>query len=169
MDLKNVGFVSYAIPTAEPTEFGLQPTMSLSIAPSKNKVAAAGTKQEKEKKHISLFLMPHPNPNPPTNHPTNQEPTSAPPLLTLYLTSKTMATEWRDALRFLIGSPPGEETEEFTRRLADVGVRVKLLDIVAGGVEIPTTKPPIEGASTVPGSTGKVTITGEFWYDSMVD
>lgn len=65
--------------------------------------------------------------------------------------------------------PPGNETEAFTKRLADVGVRVKLLDIVAGGVEIPTTKPVIEGASTAPGGQGKVAITGEFWYDSMVD
>lgn len=75
--------------------------------------------------------------------------------------------EWRDALRFLVGLHPGNETEAFTKRLADVGVRVKLLDIVAGGVEIPKTKPVIEGASTVPGATGKVAITGEFWYDSM--
>ena len=50
-----------------------------------------------------------------------------------------------------------------------MGVRVKLLDIVAGGVEIPKTKPVIAGASTAPGGQGKVAITGEFWYDSMVD
>lgn len=64
---------------------------------------------------------------------------------------------------------PGNETEEFTKRLADVGVRVKLLDIVAGGVEIPKAKPTIEGISTTADVQGKVAITGEFWYDNMVD
>jgi hypothetical protein len=61
------------------------------------------------------------------------------------------------------------ETNDFTKRLADVSVRVKLLDIVAGGVDIPKTKPIIEGVSTTPETAGRVTITREFWYDSMVD
>jgi hypothetical protein len=66
------------------------------------------------------------------------------------------AVEWRDALRFLVGLTPGQETEDFTMRLADVGVRVKLLDIVAGGVDLPRTKPIIEGVSTTPGTAGSL-------------
>ena len=57
----------------------------------------------------------------------------------------------------------------FTKRLAEVGLRVKLLDIVAGGVEIPKGKPLVEGVSAEDGVAGKVAITGEFWYDNMVD
>ena len=101
--------------------------------------------------------------------PPQDSTTAGHPLLTLYPTAPTTAIEWRDALRFLTGVAPGNETEEFTKRLADVGVRVKLLDIVAGGVEIPKTKPLIEGISTGAEVPGKVAITGEFWYDNMVD
>lgn len=91
------------------------------------------------------------------------------PILTLYPTTKTTAVEWRDALRFLVGQASGEETEEFTKLLADVGLRVKLLDILAGGVEIPNAKPMIDGVSANPDTSGRVAITGEFWYDSLVD
>lgn len=137
-------------------EASSHPGVSLGIPPLKNK-GTANNRQEKEKKPTSVTLMPK----------SSQEP--AHPLLTLYPTTKTIAVEWRDALRFLVGVAPGEETEEFTKRLADVGVRVKLLDIVAGGVEIPKTKPLIDGVSTTPDAVGKVAITGEFWYDNMVD
>src|SRR5271155_2621419 len=121
------------------------PAISLTIPPSKSK-SAPTTKQEKAKKPISITLMPQ---SPQDTSTTTQ------PLLTLYPTSKTTAIEWRDALRFLTSVAPGNETEEFTKRLADVGVRVKLLDIVAGGVEIPTTKPLIEGVSTTADVPGK--------------
>lgn len=98
-----------------------------------------------------------------------QDSSSTHPLLTLYPTSRANAIEWRDALRFLLGTVPGDETLNFTERLAEVGVRVKLLDIIAGGVDIPTSKPLIEGVSSTPDKLGKVAITGEFWYDSMID
>jgi hypothetical protein len=135
-----------------------QPAISLSNPPSKNK-GSTNPKQEKEKIPISVTLMPQ----------SVQESSPAHPLLTLYPTSKTIAIEWRDALRFLLGIAPGDETLDFTKRLAEVGVRVKLLDIIAGGVEIPMSKPLIEGVSLTPDKPGKVTITGEFWYDSMID
>jgi hypothetical protein len=140
------------------TEATSHPTVSLAVPPSKNKGTVI-TKQEKDKTPISITLVPH----------STQESSTSHPLLTLYPTSKTAAIEWRDALRFLVGQTPGTETNDFTKRLADVGIRVKLLDIVAGGVEIPKEKPLIEGVSTTPGAPGKVSITGEFWYDSMVD
>jgi hypothetical protein len=153
----------YATPKApepEPTlaEVTSQRAISLGITSSKNKTTA-NIKHEKEKTPVSITLMP----------PSTQYSTSAHPLLTLYPISQVTAIEWRDALRFLVGLVPGDETEEFTKRLADVGVRVKLLDIVAGGIEIPTTKPAIDGVSATPETAGKVAITGEFWYDSMVD
>jgi hypothetical protein len=132
------------------------PAISLGNPPSKNK-GTSNIKEEKEKKPTSITLMPQPVQE--VSH----------PLLTLYPTSKTTAIEWRDALRFLVGLSPGDETDEFTKRLADVGLRVKLLDIVAGGVEIPNSKPIIDGVSTDPDVVGKVAITGEFWYDNMVD
>ena len=142
--------------TSEPslTEAASHPPISLGVPPSKNKGTAS---HKQEKKTTSITLMPQ----------STQDPGH--PLLTLYPTTKTTAVEWRDALRFLIGLIPGDETEEFTKRLADVGLRVKLLDIVAGGVEIPSSKPAIEGLSTSPDGVGKVAITGEFWYDNMVD
>jgi hypothetical protein len=160
VDLTKVAQISFTTPTAlaaasSPAE---KAAISLAVPPSKNK-GTINPKQEKEKTPISITLLPQ----------SLQEGTIAYPLLTLYPTSKTTAVEWRDALRFQVGLPPGNETEAFTKRLADVGVRVKLLDIVAGGVEIPKTKPVIEGASISPGVPGKVAITGEFWYDSMVD
>ena len=139
-------------------EVASHPAMSLGVPPSKNK-GTINTKPEKEKNPISISLIPH----------STQESSSVSPLLTLYPTSKTTAIEWRDALRLLVGLASGDETEDFTKRLAEVGVRVKLLDIVAGGVEIPKEKPVIEGVSTTPGAQGKISITGEFWYDSMVD
>jgi hypothetical protein len=114
-------------------------------------------KSEKERKATSISLLPQ----------SSQEPAS--PLLTLYPLSPSVAVEWRDALRYLTGTAPGDETVSFTKRLAEVGLRVKLLDIVAGGVEIPKGKPLIEGVSTEDGVAGKVAITGEFWYDNMVD
>ena len=153
MDLTKVAQITYTTPDSKTHVDG---EISLAVPPSKN---ISTSKQEKDKKPISITLMPH----------STQESVAMHPLLTLYPTSRTTAIEWRDALRFLTGLIPGDETEEFTKRLADVGVRVKLLDIVAGGVEIPKTKPVIEGVSTTPGTAGKVAITGEFWYDSMVD
>lgn len=161
VDLTKVEQIAFSAPktqTSEPSlaEVDSHPGVSLGMPPSKNK-GAVSNKQEKEKKPTSITLMPQ----------SSQEPVN--PLLTLYPTTKTIAVEWRDALRFLVGVAPGDETEEFTKRLADVGVRVKLLDIVAGGVEIPKTKPLIEGVSTTPDALGKVAITGEFWYDNMVD
>jgi hypothetical protein len=114
-------------------------------------------KSEKERKATSISLLPQ----------SSQEP--ATPLLTLCPLSPSVAIEWRDALRYLTGTAPGDETVSFTKRLADVGLRVKLLDIVAGGVEIPKGRPLIEGVSTEDGVAGKVAITGEFWYDNMVD
>lgn len=113
-------------------------------------------KSEKERKTTSISLLSQ-----------SQEPAS--PLLTLYPLSPSVAIEWRDALRYLTGTAPGDETVSFTKRLAEVGLRVKLLDIVAGGVEIPKGKPLIEGVSMEDGVAGKVAITGEFWYDNMVD
>ena len=135
-----------------------QPAISLGVPPSKSK-GIANAKQDKEKNPISITLMPQ----------ASQEGSTIHPLLTLYPTSKTSSIEWRDALRFLVGQASGEETEEFTELLTNVGLRVKLLDILAGGVEIPTAKPMIEGVSLTPDTPGKVAITGEFWYDSMVD
>jgi hypothetical protein len=137
-------------------EVGSYPGISIGVPPSKNK-GTVNTKQEKDKIPISITLMPQ----------STQDPTH--PILSLYPTSKTTAIEWRDALRFLVGLAPGDETEEFMKRLADVGVRVKLLDLVAGGVEIPKSKPLIEGVSITADAAGKVAITGEFWYDNMVD
>jgi hypothetical protein len=161
VDLTKVEQIAFSAPKTQTSEPSLNEVdshhgVSLGMPPSKNK-GAVSNKQEKEKKPTSITLMPQ----------SSQEPVN--PLLTLYPTTKTIAVEWRDALRFLIGVAPGDETEEFTKRLADVGVRVKLLDIVAGGVEIPKTKPLIEGVSTTPDALGKVAITGEFWYDNMVD
>jgi hypothetical protein len=114
-------------------------------------------KSEKERKTMSISLLPQ----------SSQDPAS--PLLTLHPLSPSVAVEWRDALRYLTGTAPGDETVSFTKRLAEVGLRVKLLDIVAGGVEIPKGKPLIEGVSMEDGVAGKVAITGEFWYDNMVD
>ena len=161
MDLTKVVQIIFSAPktqTSEPSlaETASHPGVSLGMPPSKNK-GTVNNKQEKEKKPTSITLMPQ----------SSQEPVH--PLLTLYPTTKTVAVEWRDALRFLVGVAPGDETEEFTKRLADVGVRVKLLDIVAGGVEIPNIKPLIDGVSTTADAVGKVAITGEFWYDNMVD
>jgi hypothetical protein len=165
VDLSKVTQVVYSAATKQDSDPSLaddatsHPAISLTLPPSKTK-SAPTTKQEKQKKPISITLMPQP---------PQDTSTTTHPLLTLYPTSKTTAIEWRDALRFLTGLAPGNETEEFTKRLADVGVRVKLLDIVAGGVEIPKTKPLIEGVSTSADVRGKVAITGEFWYDNMVD
>jgi|SRR5947207_1980380 len=154
-----VAQVSFTTPTAlAAASSGENPAISLAVPPSKTK-GSTNVKQEKEKTPVSITLLPQ----------STQEGRIAQPVLTLYPISNTTAVEWRDALRFLVGLPPGNETDAFMRRLADVGVRVKLLDIVAGGVEIPTSKPVIEGASTGPDVPGRVTINGEFWYDSMVD
>ena len=87
-------------PTSEPSlaEIASHPADSVGIPPSKTK-GIVTTKQEKEKKHTSITLMPQ----------STQETTH--PLLTLYPTSKTTAVEWRDALRFLVGVAPGDETK----------------------------------------------------------
>ena len=149
----------YAPPeTASVVEVPSPPTISLGAPPSRSK-GTINTKQDKERKPTAIMLL------------SDATPKDVPPtqFLTLYPTSKSTAIEWRDGLRFLTGVSAGIETDEFTRRLADLGVRVKLLDIVAGGADIPTTKPLIDGVSTSPGTGGKVSITGEFWYDSMVD
>ena len=163
VDLLKVAQVLYSAAAkqdSDPTlaDAASHPAPSLTIPPSKNK-SVPTPKPDKQRKPISITLTPQPP----------QDSTTAHPFLTLYPTSKTTAIEWRDALRFLTGVAPGNETEEYTKRLADVGVRVKLLDIVAGGVEIPLTKPLIEGVSTKAEVPGKVAITGEFWYDNMVD
>jgi hypothetical protein len=151
-------------------EIQSQPNNLISIptTSSKNKGTIDGhpiekLKQEKDKNILSITLVPQ------ASQESSKESSMTHPLLTLYPMSRTTAVEWRDALQFLVGLPAGQETEEFTKCLADVGVRVKLLDIVAGGVDIPRTKPIIEGVSMTPGTAGRVSITGEFWYDSMVD
>src|SRR5271156_4711090 len=127
--------------------------ISLSSPPGTEKgTSKPNLEKEQKKRPISITLMPQVIEDPGASH----------PLLTLYPMSRTAAIEWRDALRFLIGVEPGAETQEFTKRLADVGVRVKLLDIVAGGVDIPKSKPVIEGVSTTSGVPGRVSITGEF-------
>ena len=173
MDLTKVEQVTYTTPTIpmnDPPAVDIQsrPRNNSTRNSSKNKNTINGVLIEKpkppqEKNPLSITLIPH--------LPSIQEPTPQPPhpLITLYPQSRTTAIEWRDALRLLVGLAPGQETEEFTTRLADMGVRVKLLDIVAGGVDIPRTKPIIEGVSVNPGTAGNVSITGEFWYDSMVD
>jgi hypothetical protein len=161
VDLTKVVQIAYVSPTPQLVALSIDgpshPTISITAPPSKSK-AIVNTKQEKQKKPTSITLLPQ----------TTQESSTAHPLLTLYPTSKAAAIEWRDALRFLVGLIPGPETEDYTKRLADVGVRVKLLDIVAGGVEIPKMKPVIDGVSESD-TAGKVSITGEFWYDSIVD
>ena len=170
MDLTQVGQVVFSKPdhgsNSSAPEFPGHvaignPPSSKHRVPINGHDADRGGKHEDDKKHLSITLVGH-------NAPSQQSIIEH-PFLTLYPTSKTTATEWRDALRFLVGLVPGEETEESVRRLADVGLRVKLLDIVAGGVEIPASKPVIEGTSVNSGTAGKVSITGEFWYDSMVD
>ena len=161
MDLSkvvNVAFSSHKQQTSEP----INGVDGSSHPPSKAKPTGGihtktDSKSDKERKPISISLLPQ----------SSQDP--ATPILTLYPISKSVAVEWRDALRYLTGMTPGEETVSFTKRLAEVGVRVKLLDIVAGGVEIPTGKPLIEGVSMEDGIAGTVAITGEFWYDNTVD
>jgi len=157
----NVAFSSYKQQTSEPVN-GVDgsshpPIYPLRAKPTGGIHTKADSKSDKERKPMSISLLPQ----------SSQDP--AAPILTLYPISKSVAVEWRDALRYLTGMTPGEETVSFTRRLAEVGVRVKLLDIVAGGVEIPTGKPLIEGVSTEDGVAGNVAITGEFWYDNTVD
>lgn len=137
------------------------PFISLGSPPGTEKgITKSNLEKDQTKRPLSITLMPQATED--SGSPTH-------PLLTLYPMSRTAAIEWRDALRFLVGAEPGPETQEFTKRLADVGVRVKLLDIVAGGVDIPKSKPIIEGVSNTSGVPGRVSITGEFWYDSMVD
>lgn len=161
VDLAKVVQILFATPKSQSLEtLTAEVTSHLGVSvanPSSKNQGIVNTKQQKEKTPTSITLMPQ----------STQDTTQ--PLLTLYPTSKTTAIEWRDALRFLVGLAPGEETEDFTKRLADVGVRVKLVDIVAGGVEIPKLKPLIDGVSTTADGIGKVAITGEFWYDNLVD
>jgi hypothetical protein len=161
--VEQITFTTPNTPIVEaPADVQSRPTNSIAATSTKKRGTINGHPIEKppkqDKNPLSITLVPHQLPD-----------SSIHPLLTLYPTSRTTAVEWRDALRFLVGLTPGQETEDFTMRLADVGVRVKLLDIVAGGVDIPRTKPIIEGVSTTPGTAGRVSITGEFWYDSMVD
>jgi hypothetical protein len=153
-----IAYISTTPQFIETSFEGPSHAISITSPPSKNK-ATINTKQDKEKKPISITLLPQ----------TPQEGPAPHPLLTLYPISKAAAVEWRDALRFLVGLIPGPETEGYTKRLADVGLRVKLLDIVAGGIEIPKSKPVIDGVSESPTTSGRVSITGEFWYDSIVD
>jgi len=159
VDIGKVGQIKYT--NRASTEFNGEDEQTISLAPPpwKNK-STINTKHDKEKSALSVQLL---------GKPGSQENTPVSTLLTLYPTSRAIAIEWRDALRFLKGIAPGPETEHYKSTLADIGVRIKLLDIVAGGVEIPQSKPPIEGVSSTPGTAGKVAITGEFWYDSMVD
>jgi hypothetical protein len=172
VDLNKVGQVKYTSRASQDLLGDGERTISLGPPPSKARgtftllpppaktKGTINTKQDKDKEPLSIQLISKQGP---------QENTSSQPLLTLYPTSKSVSVEWRDALRYLKGIIPGPETQQFKQQLADIGVRIKLLDIVAGGVEIPDTKPPIDGVSSTPGTAGKVAITGEFWYDSMVD
>jgi engulfment and cell motility protein 1 len=164
VDLSKVVQVAFSSHQHNPSDDGVDGVNGLShLATDISKTKPAGghskteSKSEKERKPTSVSLL------------TQSSQESANALLTLYPLSNPVAVEWRDALRYLTGTAPGEETVSFTKRLAEVSVRVKLLDIVAGGVEIPAVKPLIDGVSMEDGVAGKVAITGEFWYDNMVD
>ena len=153
-----MGQIKFNGPSEDVSDADVEPTISLAPPPTKGK-GTISAKQDKDRKTLSVMIFSQ----------QNSDDNSPNALLTLYPTSKSVAIEWRDALRYLTGVAPGSETEQFAKQLADIGVRVKLLDLVAGGVEIPKTQPSIEGVSTTPGTAGKVAITGEFWYDSMLD